>query len=135
MTDYAASNLEQTGVVAYGYSGNRIGQIKDGTAFTIMLGDKRMDLTYLGQFQSDDNEGYTAGWDHDTDRYTTLQPEIDSHNGSGWGEQRFGSSHPMYFQVVMADGAVHNISYDINLTVFSYLGNMNDGQPIGPNSF
>ena len=129
-TDYAASNLDNTGVVPYGFSGKKMKDITDGTANTLMVGEKRMDLTYLGQYQSDDNEGYTSGWDHDALRYTSLQPAPDTHNGSGWGEQRFGSSHPSGFQAVLADGSVHTISYSINLTVFNNLGNIADGQVI-----
>jgi prepilin-type N-terminal cleavage/methylation domain-containing protein/prepilin-type processing-associated H-X9-DG protein len=130
MTDYAASNLENTGVVAYGFTGRRIQQITDGTSNTLLAADKRMDLTYLGQFQSDDNEGYSDGWDHDVERSTSLQPAPDTHNGSGWGELKFGSSHTGGFNAVFADGSVHFISYSVNLTTFSYLGNIADGQVV-----
>jgi prepilin-type N-terminal cleavage/methylation domain-containing protein len=136
MTDYAASNLENTGVIAHGFVGHKMGNIKDGTSFTIMVGEKRLNLHYLGKFQSDDNEGYTDGWDHDVERYTNEQPLPDYNlNNGGDGQQRFGSSHPLYFQVVMADGAVHPIAYDIDLTTFSYLGNISDGQIISATDF
>ena len=127
MTDYAASNLDGTGVVAYGFTGNRLTSIKDGTSNTIMLGDKRMDLTYLGQFQSDDNEGYSCGWDHDVERYTSIAPLPDTHNGSGWGEARFGSSHTAGFQVAFADGSVRMLNYSISLSTFIALGTINNG--------
>lgn len=130
MTDYAGSNAENNGVVAYGYIGRRNADITDGTSSTIMIGEKRMDRTYLGQFQSDDNEGYSSGWDHDTIRYGSLQPMIDSNNGSGWGEQRFGSSHQGRFYAVFADGAVHGISYSVNLTNFSNMCRIDDGQAV-----
>src|SRR5205085_9047395 len=69
-TDYAGSNSENTGVVRYNdgsgtMNGATMATITDGTSNTIMLGEKRMDLRYLGQYQSDDNEGFTSGWDHD----------------------------------------------------------------------
>jgi prepilin-type N-terminal cleavage/methylation domain-containing protein/prepilin-type processing-associated H-X9-DG protein len=130
MTDYAASDLENNGVLAYGYEGNRMAYITDGLSNTLMLGDKRMDLTYLGQFQSDDNEGYTSGWDHDAVRLTTAQPAPDTNNGSGWGEEKFGSSHNEGFNVALCDGSVRLIGYGISLSVFSNLGNMRDGQVI-----
>jgi Protein of unknown function (DUF1559) len=132
MTDYAASNFEATGVVAYGYTGHKIADVTDGLSNTLMVGDKRLNLAGLGQMQGDDNEGYTDGWDHDVERYTNAQPAPD-YNGSGDGQQRFGSSHPQRFQGVFADGSVHSISYSIDLTVFSYLGNIADGVAIANN--
>jgi len=133
MIDYAGSTLDNNGAIVYGYAGKRLTDIGDGTSNSLLVAEKRMDLTYLGQFQSDDNEGYSSGWDHDTMRYTSLQPMSDTHNGSGWGEQRFGSSHTGRFNAVMCDGSVRGISFSINLTTFSYLGNINDGQVITGN--
>ena len=89
-----------------------------------------MDLSNLNGYQSDDNEGYTCGWDHDSVRFTHLQPMPDSRNGSGWGEQRFGGSHPGRFLAVMCDGSVRGISYSINATTFKYAGVIDDGQVI-----
>jgi prepilin-type N-terminal cleavage/methylation domain-containing protein len=127
-TDYAASNLDNTGAIVYGYQGIRLVQISDGTSNTFLLGDKRMDLTYLGQYQSDDNEGYTSGWDHDVERLTSILPLPDSHNGSGWGEERFGSSHTAVFQMAMCDGSVHRFNYSIDLTTFNALGTKQGGE-------
>jgi prepilin-type N-terminal cleavage/methylation domain-containing protein len=131
MTDYAASNLDNTGVVAYGYRGRRMLDIKDGTSNTLMLGDKRMDLKHLGQFQSDDNEGYTDGWDHDVERFTSRAPLPDTHNGSGWGEERFGSSHTQGFNVVLADASTRFVPYAISLGTFRALGTINGGDLLG----
>jgi prepilin-type processing-associated H-X9-DG protein len=131
MTDYAAGNLENTGALAYGYVGHRLIDIKDGTSNTLLLGDKRLDRANLGQFQSDDNEGYTSGWDHDAVRLTTSQPLPDSRNGSGWGEERFGSSHTGGFQVALCDGSVRNVTYSISLATFKALGTINGGDLLG----
>ncbi|HEY3788473.1 MAG TPA: DUF1559 domain-containing protein [Urbifossiella sp.] len=130
-TDYAAGNLENTGIIVYGYAGIHMTDITDGTSNTLIFGDKRMDLTYLGQYQSDDNEGYTAGWDHDAIRLTTTAPLPDTRNGSGWGEELFGSSHPTGFTITLADGSVRFVSYGISQVTFSYLGQRNDGMVIG----
>jgi prepilin-type processing-associated H-X9-DG protein len=97
---------------------------------TLMVAEKRMDLTYLGQYQGDDNEGYSSGWDHDSMRYTNRAPMPDTTNGSGWGEERFGSSHTSRFNALFADGSVRGIGYNVNLTTFSLLGNKADGQAI-----
>ncbi len=131
MTDYAASNLDQTGAMAYGYQGNRLQDIisGNGTASTLLIGEKRLNLYYLGQFQSDDNEGYTAGWDHDVERYTSIQPAPDfsSQSAGSNGGDNFGSSHPGIFQFVFCDGSVHRINYSVNLTSFNNLGNFHSG--------
>jgi hypothetical protein len=130
-TDYAAGNIENTGVIVYGYQGIRIADVTDGTANTLIFGDKRLDKANLNNYQSDDNEGYTSGWDHDTIRRTAIQPMPDSNNGSSWGEERFGSSHPTNFMVALVDGSVRSVSYSISLTTFSNLGSRNDGQVLG----
>ena len=54
----------------------RITAITDGTSNTLMVGDKRLNLKGLTGFQSDDNEGYTSGWDHDVER-DTNHPRAD----------------------------------------------------------
>jgi len=133
-TDYASCQGDgDSGAIAYNggnIDGRRLTDITDGTANTILLGEKRMDLVNLGGYQSDDNEGYTSGWDHDTVRLSNLQPAVDSHNGSGWGEQKFGSSHSSRFNAVMCDGSVRGISYGVSLTTFNNLGRINDGQVV-----
>ena len=131
-SDYAASNLENTGVVPFGYIGHRMADITDGTSNTLMLGDKRLNLSFLGQYQSDDNEGYTDGWDHDVERYTNEAPLPDYVNsGGGDGAQRFGGSHTGGFNVIFCDGSVKMLQFSIDLTTFSYLGNISDGQVVG----
>jgi prepilin-type N-terminal cleavage/methylation domain-containing protein len=132
--DYAASNLDNTGVIPYGYNGLKMTDISDGTSTTLMVGEKRMDRRNMGNYQGDDNEGYSSGWDHDTGRYTSRQPLPDTNNGSGWGEERFGSSHSSGFLAVMADGSVRNISYSISLSTFSALGTRAGGEVIQGNN-
>lgn len=131
-TDYAGSNAENTGAIRYN-DNNMNGMTTalitagDGTSSTIMLGEKRMDKRYLGQYQSDDNEGYTSGWDHDVIRQTTIEARPDSNTGAGWGELRFGSSHNTVFIVVFVDGSVRNLSYTIGVNTLAALGTSNGG--------
>ena len=132
-TDYAGSNLENTGVIRQNtgnFNGTTFATITDGTSETMLIGEKRLDKRNLGQYQGDDNEGYTSGWDHDVMRQTTLQPAPDTNNG-GSGEYKFGSSHPSGFQCVFADGSVRMIKFTIDLTTFSRLGDCADGQVPG----
>jgi prepilin-type N-terminal cleavage/methylation domain-containing protein/prepilin-type processing-associated H-X9-DG protein len=133
LCDYAASNLDGTGVIRQ-YTPTRIADITDGTSNTLLAGDKRLNLSGFGEDQPDDNEGYTAGFDEDTVRRTSVGPAPDC-QGDCTGEKRFGSSHPGRFNVVFADGSVHGISYTIDPIVFQYLGNKSDGQVFDPSSF
>jgi prepilin-type N-terminal cleavage/methylation domain-containing protein/prepilin-type processing-associated H-X9-DG protein len=137
MTDYAASNLNNTGILAYGYQGKRMTDITDGTSNTLMLGDKRLNRHFLGMFQSDDNEGYTDGWDHDVERYTDRYhpPLPDYSKTSGDGAQRFGSSHTGGFMVAMCDGSVHLITYGIDPLVFQALGTRDGGEEVNGSSW
>ncbi len=141
LCDYAASNLEETGVVRP-QDPIRIADILDGTSQTLMVSEKRLNVALLGQEQADDRIGYTAGWDLETVRRTDKEPEADFHsttpdeNGAFEnGGKRFGSSHSGKFNAVFADGSVRSISYDIDETIFSYLGDINDGNVISANAY
>jgi prepilin-type N-terminal cleavage/methylation domain-containing protein len=128
-----------------------LANINDGTANVILFGEKRLNIRNIGTSQGDDNEGWMSAWDHDMVRYTTKRPLPDPIAGDG--NQRFGSSHPASFNVVMCDGAVKSISYRIeavdianrpeqtggtnpapyrNGTLFNRLGCRNDGLPAEP---
>jgi hypothetical protein len=104
--------------------------VRDGTSNTILVGEKRLNQVGLGNFQGDDNEGYTSGWDHDVIRRTDREPRPDPNAAGAWGEERFGSAHPAGFQVVLADGSVRFLSYDIDLTNFSRMGQRSDGETV-----
>jgi prepilin-type N-terminal cleavage/methylation domain-containing protein/prepilin-type processing-associated H-X9-DG protein len=134
LCDYAASNLEGTGVVQQ-YTPVRIADITDGLSNTLMVSEKRLNLHYLGQPQGNDYIGYTCGWENDIVRSTDEPPRPD-YNGADDGlEDLFGASHPGRFNAVFADGSVNSISFSINPTVFSYLGNRSDGQVVSSSDY
>ena len=126
-TDYAGCNTENTGPITQ-TTPKKFADITDGTSMCILLGEKRMDRRNLGNYQGDDNEGYTSGWDHDVMRSSTIQPRTDSNNGSGWGENRFGATHVDMFHVLWCDGSVKALSYNIDLATFTGLCNREDGK-------
>lgn len=130
LTDYAASNREDTGLVRR-FQPTRPKHIRDGLSKTLLLGDKRMNLTLLGQAQRDDNEGYTVGWNADTLRRTDRGPKADFHGDENDdADKRFGASHPGGLNIVLADGSTHSLSYDIDDDVFQALGERADGKSV-----
>jgi type II secretory pathway pseudopilin PulG len=134
MCDYAGSNYEGTGVVKR-YDWNRIADIRDGTSNTLLVAEKRLNLSRLGQVQDDDDIGYTSGWDQDTIRSTDQPPapdyRADPADSNATGQIRFGSSHTGGFNAVMADGSGRFIKYSIDPRTFTLLGNKADGLVIG----
>lgn len=129
LCDYAASNRDGSGVVRR-FSPRRIAEVTDGTSNTLVLGEKRLNLRFLGQPQDDDNEGYTAGWNSDTLRSTEKKP-LPDFSGLGDGDDRFGSSHPAIFMIGLVDGSVRSISYSTDASILKALGEINDGQVVG----
>jgi prepilin-type N-terminal cleavage/methylation domain-containing protein/prepilin-type processing-associated H-X9-DG protein len=134
LCDYAASNKDGTGVVRQ-FDPVRIGDITDGTSNTLLVSEKRLNLSYLGQKQPDDNQGYTAGYNLDTVRKTTKAPAPDYRAQFGDGNGQFGSSHPSRFNAAFADGSVHTIDYNVDPLVFRYLGDRSDNQVISTVDF
>jgi prepilin-type N-terminal cleavage/methylation domain-containing protein len=133
LCDYAASNLDGNGVVRQYYP-VRVAEITDGTSNTLLVADKWVDRKTLGQWEPGDNEGYSAGWDHDTVRSASWPPMPDS-NGNGDYNQQFGSSHVGGINAALADGSVRSISYAVTPAMFTYLGNKSDGQVVNPTDF
>jgi carbon storage regulator CsrA len=129
LCDYAASNKEGTGVIKRFYT-TTIANITDGTSNTLLVADKRLNRFFLGQGASDDNQGYTAGWNNDTIRKTTRPPLPDYFAPTGDGAGLFGSSHIGGINALLADGSVHAINYTISKQTFQLLGNESDGLPL-----
>ncbi|HUE74024.1 MAG TPA: DUF1559 domain-containing protein [Pirellulaceae bacterium] len=103
--------------------------IADGTSNCLLLAEKRMCRPRVGTEQSDDNEGFTAGWDHDMTRCASIVPKPDHRNNAiNQGQGRFGSSHPSGINVLLCDGSVRLISFSVNKLTFHRLGYRNDGQ-------
>jgi prepilin-type N-terminal cleavage/methylation domain-containing protein/prepilin-type processing-associated H-X9-DG protein len=125
LCDYSGSNWENTGAVRR-FRPINISDIDDGTSHTLLVGEKQLNLRFLGQPQQNDNEGYTAGWDKDTISKTEEPPQRD-YNGTRTGSNHFGSSHPGGINALFADGSVRSISYTIPADVFMKLGNKSDG--------
>lgn len=95
--------------------------IEDGLSQTLMFAEKRMNIGRLGFSQSDDDGGYTSGFDHDNNRGGRFAPAPDyrSSNPADHGGGAVGSSHPGVFLGAFADGSVRAFRHDLDLvTVF-----------------
>lgn len=132
LCDYAGSNKEGTGIVRR-FVSVRMTEVTDGLSTTLMVGEKRINRRFLGQWQDDDNEGYTAGWNDDTMRRTSSPPQPDHNLPFNTGGRIFGSSHIQRMNSVFGDGSVRTIGYNVNRSVFRGLGAKADGSAIAAN--
>ncbi|MDZ7617760.1 MAG: DUF1559 domain-containing protein [Patescibacteria group bacterium] len=109
-----------------------IDDIRDGTSNTLLIAEKRLNIGRLGLQQTDDNEGYTVGPDHDAIRSTNKTPGPDpmSSESTVFGDGRFGSSHSGGLNASMCDGSVRFISFSVDLQTFRRLGCRSDGEPV-----
>lgn len=144
-TDYASANADGDNgvIVKMNIDGSQnptvvvggLESIIDGTSNVLMYGEKRVALYQIADYASDDNEGYSSGWDHDVVRgmgdaranpVWTRVPLPDL-KAWGYGDLRFGSSHPAGFNMTLADASVRFIPYNIDGVLFARLGCRNDG--------
>lgn len=105
--------------VAHQASQLKFDHVRDGLSNTYLVGEKRMCLSDA----SYDDQGALFGSDLDTVRWTHEPPGADS-DESGMG---FGSVHSGAFGMLLCDGSVDWVPYDIDREVHSRLGNRKDG--------
>ncbi len=128
--------------IFYIRSMRKMADITDGASNTYLAGEKYIntDFYYTGQCWSDD-QGYTAGFDWDSVRYSTDKPHwcpSECQNQTPWPDTpgdwthwaAFGSAHATSFGMAMCDGSVQAINYSIDVAVHHCLGAINDGNPI-----
>jgi len=112
---------------------NGFRQITDGSSNTGVLVEKRIAAGRLAGDATDDDAGWSDGWDFDTLRLSTCQPTSDgspiqSNVPNDAGVLTAGASHPSTFFCAFADGSVRGLSYDIDLETFNLIGNKADGE-------
>ncbi len=128
--------------------------VRDGTAHTLMVGEKYINRKdYLTGLDGGDNECMYIGDNTDITRWTgTDQSLTPPQTGPGFmtplrdgiglnasslsnPQNYFGSAHPSSVNCVMCDGSVHSIAYSIDGATFSRLGSRNDGKGISTDAY
>jgi len=118
--------------------------ITDGTSKTLLIGEKRMNISYCTTDQQpDDNDGYVGGFQDDVVRWaarvTTWGPLVPDADIAGPQYTdatihppifQFGSSHSGMAQFVMCDGSVQTIPFTVDPIVFERLSIRNDSLPV-----
>jgi prepilin-type N-terminal cleavage/methylation domain-containing protein len=104
--------------IAHQASQIKFSHLTDGLSNTYMAGEKRISAP------EHDEQGALFGSDSNTARWTQEPPAQDS----GIIGNNFGSKHTNYCIMLVCDGSVRQISYEIDPTTHSRLGNRKDGQ-------
>ncbi|MDO4584759.1 MAG: DUF1559 domain-containing protein [Planctomycetia bacterium] len=135
------SRSKNNGVI-YDCSEVTLGEIRDGTTNTYLIGEKYLapENYEFATTTNADNESLYVGPDSDTCRstgtlesadakFSPLSPIQDRSQYSSWSSTFFGSAHSGALGMAMCDGSVQRISYSIDPETHVFLGARNDGQP------
>jgi prepilin-type N-terminal cleavage/methylation domain-containing protein len=101
--------------------------LRDGSANTLLLSEKRMELDTMspsGGGPGNDDTGFASGHDQDIMCRPDLLPLPDSNAGT---EIRFGSSHPAGLNAGLCDGSVRFVPYSVDQIVWGRMGHRADG--------
>ncbi len=105
-------------------------------AKTYLLGERHIWFAaYETGTLGDDNEGWVAGYNNDSIRWSALPPESDSVDPPEHYTSRWGSPHVTVFNVAMCDGSVRGIPFDIDPALHQVLGNRSDSQTLGGKTY
>ncbi len=152
LSDYAGCNGGSPGAVpghgaVVSQAGGKLtistSDIRDGTSYTLLLGEKAANPR-IGTIPMEDDMGYFAGYGYpsgspsstlatnfNTIRFTSpaLLPLRDFEVKAATGGA-FGSAHAGTWNALMADGSVLQLSYTISPTVYHALGTIQGNEII-----
>jgi prepilin-type N-terminal cleavage/methylation domain-containing protein len=105
------------------------GNISDGTTSTFMIGEKYLSPdVYTTGTDAADNENMYVGYDNDIYRSSNSTFGAPQQDRPGLtGKFSWGSAHASGFNMALCDGSIHNINYNIDMTILARMGNRQDG--------
>ncbi|MDO4584733.1 MAG: DUF1559 domain-containing protein [Planctomycetia bacterium] len=127
--------------IIYRHSSVTIGEIRDGTSNTYLLGEKYLPADKYEEGKNHgDNEGLMWGADNDNQRscYCEIQNGTVKSQPCKPAQDRpgvtldgsFGSPHAGSFGMALCDGSVQRIRYSLDPLIHHYLGNRADQQAV-----
>lgn len=112
--------------VSYLESEVRLSQVTDGTSKTYFGGEKYLNPDdYETGEDFADNENWASGFNNDNHRSCLDPPVADT---PGLTLSGFGGPHPGVVMMLMCDGSVQTIPYEIDPVIHRNLGNREDGE-------
>jgi prepilin-type processing-associated H-X9-DG protein len=95
-----------------------------GTSYCFLAGDKYLNPdNYFTGHDPGDNENMYVGFDNDLERTTDFPPQRDRFGYTN--TFIFGSNHPSGVNMLLCDGSVSHITFDVNPDVFKSFGSRN----------
>jgi prepilin-type N-terminal cleavage/methylation domain-containing protein len=109
----------------------RFAQIADGLSKTYMIGEKYLPpKQYKTGADPTDDQSCWNGDDMDQVAGTLFSPRPDASSGvpvDGPAGIPFGSAHPSIFSMVLCDGSIMSVNYDVDREIHRRMGNRQDG--------
>jgi prepilin-type N-terminal cleavage/methylation domain-containing protein len=123
------SDMSACNGTSFQRSNLKFAAIVDGLSNTYLVGEKYVDRdSYLTGQSYNDDQSWLSGDDFDLHCWALDPPMRDT--AGDWGLWRYGSAHPSGFSVVMADGSVRHLPFNIDMGVHRRLANRRDGQAV-----
>jgi prepilin-type processing-associated H-X9-DG protein len=108
--------------------GFRFEEITDGLSNTLLIGEKHVQITHMGDYNYFDGAAYNG--DHGTSMCGAGSGHTFARNPTDNLSARFGSYHPGVCQFVFCDGSVKAIQNTIDGTTLGYLADRADGNVV-----
>ena len=129
--DWNTNNTQLNTGISYARSEVSIAHIRDGTTNTYLIGEKYLRPEhYTNGNNAADDFGMYEGCAYDTYRWCHISYAPQQDRIGADLPNNFGSAHPGGVSMAFCDGSVRTISYSIDATMHSRLGNRADNEVV-----